>query len=66
MTCKESIGLICEYLDRRLDPSVERELTRHFDNCKDCRMVLDAARRTLEVYFNRKPERLPLAKQKIA
>ena len=66
MTCKESIRLICEYLDGKLVLSVERELTRHFDNCKDCRIVLDAARRTLEVYFNRKPKPRPLAKQKIA
>ncbi len=56
MTCRETMQLICEYLEGRLASSVARELQQHLDQCKDCRIVLDAARRTLEVHFDKEPE----------
>ncbi len=55
MSCKETIRLICEFLDGRLVPSVARDIQQHLDNCKDCRIVLDAARRTLEINFDYEP-----------
>ncbi len=51
VTCKETIRLICEYLDGKLVPSVDRDIKAHLDQCKDCRMVLDAARKTLREDF---------------
>ncbi len=66
MTCKETMRLICEYLEGKLAPSVVRDLTWHLDRCKDCRMVLDAARRTLEVNFNTRPEHLPRRTKHVA
>jgi anti-sigma factor RsiW len=47
MNCRETIRLICEYLDGKLSPSVAFEVERHVTNCKDCRLVLEAARKTL-------------------
>jgi predicted anti-sigma-YlaC factor YlaD len=47
MTCRETIRFICEYLDGTLTPSVASEVERHVTECKDCRLVLDAARKTL-------------------
>lgn len=66
MTCKETIRLICEYLEGRLGPGVTREVTWHLERCKDCRLVLDAARSTLATYFNSGSELLPQQKPKIA
>ncbi len=58
--------LICEYLEGKLASSVVRDLTWHLDHCKDCRMVLDAARRTLEVNFNTQPEHLLKRRKHVA
>ena len=66
MTCRETIRLICEYLDGRLSPIVVRDLRRHLEDCNDCRMVLDAARSTLETYFGQEPESLLEPKTKVA
>jgi hypothetical protein len=53
MTCKATIRMICEYLEGRLSPSVAATMRAHLEGCTDCRLVLEAAQRTLEVYFDR-------------
>ena len=52
MTCRETIRMICEYLEGRLSTPVARDLQGHLRRCHDCRMVYEAARRTLNVYFD--------------
>lgn len=59
MTCRETIRFICEYLDGRLATQVVQEVDQHLKDCKDCRMVLDAARKTLIAEFD--TEVLPAA-----
>ena len=51
MSCRDTIHLICWYLEHRLSPTVEHEISVHLDNCADCRLVLEAATRTLDRYF---------------
>lgn len=51
MSCRDTIHLICWYLEGKLSPTVEREIERHMSNCPDCRLVLDAATTTLDKYF---------------
>ena len=53
MTCRETIRLICEYLEDRLSPPIAAGIQRHLAHCKDCHAVLEAAEKTLEVYFDR-------------
>src|SRR5258707_731184 len=43
MSCKDTIHLICWYLEGRLSTSVEGEIKRHLEKCSDCHLVLDAA-----------------------
>jgi hypothetical protein len=52
MSCRDTIHLICWYLEGRLSSSVESEIKRHLDSCADCHMVLDAAVSTLDNYFS--------------
>lgn len=59
MKCQETIRLICDYLEGRLAPSVEREISTHLTKCATCYQVLEAAEQTLEVYFDADPARLP-------
>ncbi len=51
MSCKDTIHLICWYLERKLSPSVENEIERHLSECRDCHLVFDAANTTLDRYF---------------
>jgi Putative zinc-finger len=52
MNCKDTIHLICWYLEGRLSTSVEDEIKRHLEICSDCHLVLQAAVNTLDRYFS--------------
>lgn len=52
MSCRDTIHLICWYLEGRLSSVVEGEIKRHLEGCPDCRLVLEAAVNTLDCYFN--------------
>jgi len=52
MSCRDTIHLICMYLEGKLSPSVQAEIERHLIACPDCRLVLDAATTTLDRYFS--------------
>jgi hypothetical protein len=51
MSCRDTIHLICWYLEGRLSKSVESEIKRHLETCSDCHLVLEAAVNTLDRYF---------------
>ena len=51
MDCQDTVHLICWYLEGKLSPSVEREIERHLSRCCDCRLVLEAATKTLDQHF---------------
>jgi len=52
MSCRDTIHLICWYLEGRLSSSVENEIKRHLETCSDCHLVLQAAINTLDRYFD--------------
>jgi hypothetical protein len=51
MSCRDTIHLICWYLEGKLSPSVEGEIRKHLADCSDCQLVLNAANTTLDRYF---------------
>jgi len=51
MSCRDTIHLICMYLEGKLSPGVQGEIEGHLQDCPDCRLVLDAATTTLDRYF---------------
>ena len=51
MSCKDTIHLICWYLEGKLSPSVSQDIEQHLNDCSDCQLVLKAATRTLDQYF---------------
>jgi Putative zinc-finger len=57
MSCRDTIHLICWYLEGRLSRGVEREIQQHLEHCPNCHLVLDAAMNTLDRYFG--PEKTP-------
>lgn len=52
MSCRDTIHLICWYLERKLSESVERDVEEHLKGCPNCRVVLQAATSTLDQYFS--------------
>ena len=52
MTCKDAIRLMCAYLEGRLSPPVAKSIRRHVAQCNDCQLVMNAAQKTLEAYFD--------------
>jgi anti-sigma factor RsiW len=51
---------ISEYLDGALDENLKIELELHISNCKDCRLVVDTTRKTIEIFCNSDPVALPV------
>jgi hypothetical protein len=52
MSCRDTIHLICMYLEGKLSAPVQAEIEHHLTACADCRLVLEAATSTLDRYFN--------------
>ena len=53
MTCKETIRIICEYLEGTLARPVATAVQHHITRCRNCRLVHETARQTLEAYFDK-------------
>jgi hypothetical protein len=51
MSCKDTIHLICWYLEGKLSPSVSKDIEQHLGSCANCQLVLTAATSTLDQYF---------------
>jgi len=51
MNCKDTIHLICWYLEGKLSASVSQDIERHLESCSNCQLVLNAATSTLDQYF---------------
>ncbi|GAC1634006.1 MAG: hypothetical protein NVS9B14_09510 [Candidatus Acidiferrum sp.] len=51
MSCRDTIHLICWYLEGKLSPSVTRDIEDHVGGCTNCQHVLKAATTTLDQYF---------------
>jgi len=46
MTCRDTIAVLADYLDRVLPADVAAELERHLAGCEPCRAYLATYRRT--------------------
>lgn len=50
---------MCDYLEGRLAPAVEAQISTHISECPTCYQVLEAAEQTLEAYFDADPRSFP-------
>ena len=60
MNCKSVIHEISDYIDAALEPEVKKELEQHMKHCKDCKMVVDQTKRTVDVFCDSEPIELPI------
>ena len=66
MSCKETIRLMCEFIEGRLSPPVAHEVSMHLSHCQNCSLVLEAAEHTLEIYFDEPHMTALLAQSRVA
>lgn len=55
MKCKDIVKELADYLDEDLDASLRQSIEQHLDNCKDCRLVVDTTKQTIQIYCNSEP-----------
>ncbi len=48
--CKELIKTLSDYIDGELDDALCVDLEKHLSECDNCRVVVDALRKTIELY----------------
>jgi len=58
-TCKEITGLILDYLNGTLSPSVKRDFERHLRICPDCVNFLNTYNKTVTVSGSIRSETIP-------
>lgn len=59
MNCRGVLIEISDYLDGSMDTSLLQELEIHLSRCKDCRLIIDTTRKTIDIFCNSEPVPLP-------
>jgi len=59
VNCRGLIREISAYLDGELSPELLAEIEVHLERCKDCRVIVDTTRKTIEIYYRAQPLPLP-------
>ncbi|MFI5058618.1 MAG: anti-sigma factor family protein [Candidatus Acidiferrales bacterium] len=59
MNCKGVIRELSNYIDGDLDLAMKQELERHLGHCKDCTMIVDQTKKTVEIFCDSEPIALP-------
>lgn len=59
MKCKDIVKELADYLDEDLDSSLRASIEEHLNKCKDCRLVVDTTKQTIQIYCNSEPAPLP-------
>jgi anti-sigma factor RsiW len=59
VNCQVLIREISAYLDGELGVETLAEIEVHLERCKDCRLIVDTTRKTIEIYYNTQPLPLP-------
>jgi anti-sigma factor RsiW len=70
--CKGLLSELADYLDEMLDPALRMEIEEHLIKCKNCRVVVNTTKKTIEIFCNSEPvplpadtrQRLPIALEK--
>jgi anti-sigma factor RsiW len=59
VNCKGLINEISAYLDGELGQETLTDIEIHLKGCKDCRLIVDTTRKTIEIYYSAQPLPLP-------
>jgi len=59
VNCRGLIQEISAYLDGELSQELLADIEVHLERCKDCRLIVDTTRKTIEIYYSAQPLPLP-------
>lgn len=59
MKCSEFLKELNQYLDGDIDRDTKMELEEHLHWCKDCYVVCDTTKKTIEIYRHNEVYALP-------
>ncbi len=60
MKCKDLLNLLNDYIDGTVDPKICAEFEQHLSGCNPCQVVVDTIKKTITVYKECKPYKLPV------
>lgn len=59
MKCKDFLKELTDYLDGNIQVEVRTELEEHLQWCRDCYVVLNTTKKTIEIYRDNQLYELP-------
>lgn len=59
MNCKDFLNELTDYLDGTISVTVRAELDEHLHWCRDCHVVLNTTKKTIEIYRDNRLYELP-------
>ncbi len=55
MNCKTLVVELEDYLDESLDPELRSTIEVHLAKCKNCKLIVDTTKKTIQIYCNSEP-----------
>ena len=59
MTCEAVIREISNYIDGDLHAELRREIEAHLKDCKDCQVIIDQTKLTVDIFCDSEMVELP-------
>ena len=57
--CRHLLGQLSDYVDGEASQAICKEIEHHLAGCDNCRVVVDALRKTVTLYRTRGPDPVP-------
>jgi anti-sigma factor RsiW len=59
LNCQGIINELSTYIDGELDASMKHELEEHLEECKDCELIVNQTKKTIQIFCDSEPVELP-------
>jgi predicted anti-sigma-YlaC factor YlaD len=57
--CTKIMTELSDYLDEGIDAATRAEIETHLMKCKNCRVVVNTTKKTIDIFCNSEPAALP-------
>jgi anti-sigma factor RsiW len=59
LNCRDVVKKLSDYLDGDLEPAVAQDLDRHLNGCKECTLIVNQTKLTVEIFCDAEMVELP-------
>jgi anti-sigma factor RsiW len=59
LNCDDIIHELSTYIDGELDASMKHELEEHLEECKECELIVNQTKKTIQIFCDSEPVELP-------